>query len=132
MKFTGVIIEESLRDTSVLELLNIVATTVEPVTPEHKTPWLRQWTLHSFEISEELATSVAEKISSVLDGNDVGKDSWYADFKNDRTHLVIFRNKIFRVDRANPTEYEDVVRYGESVGIPAYQLDFASAIEETV
>lgn len=38
MIFSGVIIEESLTDKSVLGDVKIVKTNVEPVTEEHKTP----------------------------------------------------------------------------------------------
>ena len=50
---------------------------------------------------------------------------WYADFKNDKYHFIIFRNKVFRVDRNKPEEYEEVKKYGISLGIPDYQLDFS-------
>ncbi len=52
MNYKGVIIEESLQDTSVLDNVRILKTKVEPITPKHKTPWLKQWTLHTVEIPE--------------------------------------------------------------------------------
>lgn len=52
MSYTGVIIEESLKDKAVLNQVSIVNTKVEPVTKHHKTPWLKQWTLHSFETAK--------------------------------------------------------------------------------
>ncbi|MCB9816621.1 hypothetical protein H6786_04470 [Candidatus Nomurabacteria bacterium] len=42
MNFTGVIIEESLKDASVLDEVVIVGTEVEPVTESHQTPWIKQ------------------------------------------------------------------------------------------
>lgn len=67
MDFNGVIIEESLTDKSVLNDVKIVSTKVEPVTDEHKTPWVKQWTLHDVEIPADKAAEVAEKISKALD-----------------------------------------------------------------
>jgi hypothetical protein len=130
MNYSGVIIEESLQRNEVLKHLTIVSTKVEPITEDHKTPWLKQWTLHTVEIPEESIVAVADKISSVLDSDDTGKSSWYADFKNDSAHFIIFRDKVFQVNRSNPKEYEKVVVYGVSKGIPDYQLDFSPQIKE--
>lgn len=52
MDYKGVIIEESLEDKSVLDQVKIVDTKVEPITSRHKTPWLTQWMLHTFKITE--------------------------------------------------------------------------------
>jgi len=125
MGCTGVIIEESLINKDVLKELHIVSTQVEQVTPEHKTPWLKQWTIHTIDVPQEEATAVAEKLSRSLDGN-----YWYADFMDDKTHYVIFPNKVFKVDRSRPDQYEAVVAHGLSLNIPAYQLDFSPAIEQ--
>ena len=130
MNYSGVIIEESLQSSEVLKHLTIVSTKVEPTTEDHKTPWLKQWTLHTVQIPEESIVAVADKISSVLDSDDTGKSSWYADFKNDSTHFIIFRDKVFQVNRSNQKEYEKVVVYGVSKGIPDYQLDFSPQIKE--
>ena len=121
MNYKGTIIEESLQDASVLKDVTIVETKVEPITPEHKTPWLRQWTLHSVEIPEEKAQEVAEKISRIFD---IEHPDWYADYKNDLYHFIIFAGRVFKVDRANPAAYQEAKDYGISIGIPEYQLDF--------
>ena len=95
--YNGVIIEESLENKEVLKEVKILKTEVEPVTEEHKTPWLQQWTLHTVEIPEYKAQIIAEKISRTLDSEHMS--SWYSDFKNNETHFIIFRDKIFRVRR---------------------------------
>jgi hypothetical protein len=61
--FNGVIIEESLEDKSVLQKVKIVKTKIEKVTEEHKTPWIKQWTLHTVEILENQADKIAEKLA---------------------------------------------------------------------
>ena len=58
-KFTGTIIEESLEDKSVLDGIKITSTKVESITEKHKTPWVKQWTMHTVEISEEDAGKIA-------------------------------------------------------------------------
>ncbi len=122
MNYKGVIIEESLQDASVIKDVNVLETKVEPITPEHKTPWLKQWTLHTVEIPEERAGEVAEKLSQSFDKE---HPDWYADYKNDKYHFIIFAGKIFKVDLTNPVLYRDAREYGISIGIPEYQVDFA-------
>lgn len=121
MKYKGVIIEESLENADVLKDVVVIETKVEPVTEEHKTPWIKQWTLHTVEISEDKADQVAEKLNADLDK----EHEWYADFKNDQYHYIIYRGKVFKVDLKNPVLYKDAKQYGISVGIPEYQVDFA-------
>jgi len=124
--FTGVIIEESLENKDILKKVKIISTEIEKVTPEHKTPWIKQWTLHTVEIPEEKADGIAKSVSLSLDSH----HEWYADFKNEKCHYIIFRNKIFKVNRSKPKQYQAVTKYGLTLGIPDYQLDFSPAIEE--
>ncbi|MDP3770327.1 MAG: hypothetical protein Q8R40_05330 [bacterium] len=121
MNFKGVIIEESLENKDILKDVKISETKVEEVVEEHKTPWIKQWTLHTVEIPENQVASVAEKISKALDS----EHNWYADFKNDTYHYIIFRDKVFYIDRKNKGQYDKAKRYGISLGIPEYQVDFA-------
>ena len=124
--FIGVIIEESLKSKVVLKKVNILKTKIEKVTEEHKTPWIKQWTLHTFEIPENQSDAFAKDLSKSLDS----EHGWYADFKNDKFHYIIFRNKIFKVDRSKKEQYAKVTKYGTSLGIPDYQLDFSPNIKE--
>ena len=64
MNYKGVIIEESLGSKNVLKDIVILSTKVEQVTEKHKTPWLKQWTLHTVEILEEIADQIAEKLAN--------------------------------------------------------------------
>ncbi|OGV91672.1 hypothetical protein A3A66_02030 [Microgenomates group bacterium RIFCSPLOWO2_01_FULL_46_13] len=121
MNYKGIIIAESLEDSSLLKEVRILDTKVEPITPEHKTPWLKQWTLNTVEIPEDIAQIIAEKISQSFDRK---HPDWYADYKNDKYHFIIFSGKIFKVDLANPVLYKDAKAYGISIGIPEYQVDF--------
>lgn len=121
MNYKGVIIEESLENKDILKDVEILETKVEGVTEEHKTPWIKQWTLHTVEILENQVKDVAEKISKALDS----EHDWYADFKNDTHHYIIFRNKVFYIDRKSKEQYNEAKHYGISLGIPEYQVDFA-------
>ena len=125
--YKGVIIEESLENKDVLKEVTIIATKVEEIKESHKTPWLKQWTLHTVEIPEEKAEKVAEKLSKSLDYSH--HSSWYADFKNDVFHYIIFKQKIFKINRRSATEYKEAKKYGISLGIPEYQVDFSPEIK---
>ncbi len=124
--FNGVIIEESLEDKDVLKKINILKTKIEQVTEKHKTPWIKQWTLHTVEVSENRAGDVAEEISKSLDS----KHNWYADFKNNSYHYIIFHGKVFFIDRKSREQYDKAKKYGISLGIPEYQVDFHPNIKE--
>lgn len=122
MVFNGVIIEESLTDKSVLNDAAIISTKVEPVTEHHKTPWVKQWTLHTVEILGDKATEVADKISKALDK----EHDWYADFKSETEHYIVYTGKVFRItDRTDKRQYDEATDYGISIGIPDYQVDFS-------
>lgn len=123
--YQGVIIEESLADKDALKKVKIISTKIEKVTEKHKTPWLLQWTLHTVEIPENEAQKIAGEISQSLDPKHGG--SWYADFKNDTNHYIIFRNKIFLIDAHSQEQYDQARQYGLSLGIPEYQVDFKAA-----
>ncbi|MEK7608336.1 MAG: hypothetical protein AAB495_02055 [Patescibacteria group bacterium] len=122
MNYQGVIIEESLGNKDILKDAKISETKIEEVVEKHKTPWVKQWTLHTVEIPENQAKDVAEKVSKALDP----KHDWYADFKNDTHHYIIFRDKVFYIDRKSKEQYDEAKRYGISLGIPEYQVNFVS------
>ena len=126
MNYQGVIIEESLENKDVLKDVRVLGTKVEPVTENHKTPWIKQWTLHTVEIPEDQAEGIAEKLSQSLDS----EHNWYADFKNDDFHFIIFRGKVFKINRTKKEEYAAATAYGISLGIPNYQLDFSPDIKK--
>lgn len=124
MDYKGTLIEESLADRGVLESVRILKTDIEPVTEADRTPWLKQWTLHSIEIPETEADQIAQELSQALEN----EHAWYADFRNEKWHYVIFRGRVFRIDRSRPDGYLAARDYGLSLGIPEHQLDFSPDI----
>ncbi len=124
--FIGIIIEESLENKNVLQKVKIINTKVEEITEEHNTPWIKQWTLHTVEIPENKADEIAKELSKSLDS----QHNWYADFKDEKIHFIIFKNKVFKIDRTNKEQYEKATKYGISLGIPEYQVDFSPHVKE--
>jgi len=108
--------------------VKILSTEIEKVTERHQTPWLSQWTLYTVEIPDSKVRGIAEEISKSLDPKHGG--FWYADFKNDTHHYIIFRNRIFFIDRRSKEQYDKARQYGISLGIPEYQVDFHPEVKE--
>ena len=125
--YKGTIIEESLENKSVLANVKILSTKVEAITPKHRTPWLKRWTLHKVEIEESQVEQAASIISQSLDYSH--KSAWYADFKNDEWHYIIFKGKIFKIGITDDKGYRQAKLYGMSLGIPEYQVDFSPDID---
>lgn len=80
----------------------------------------REWTAIEFEGEDGQADALAQALASVLkrDGG------WYADFRVSEDHVVVFADRIFRYRRDDRAARTEAVRYGESVGVPAHQLDW--------
>lgn len=121
MNYKGVIIKESLDNKAVLDIVKIIKTKISPVVEKHRTPWVKQWTMHTVEILVEDADKIAEQLSQDLDK----EHAWYADFKNDQYHYIVYLGKVFKINLKNPILYKDAKQYGISLGIPEYQVDFA-------
>lgn len=127
MNYMGVIIEESLADRSMLKDVKILLTKVEPVTEKHRTPWVKQWTLHDIEVPADKVAEIAEKISKALDR----EYSWYADYKTDTEHYIIYRDRVFHItNRSDKKQYDEATDYGISIGIPPYQVDFSPHVSQ--
>ena len=72
MDYKGVIIEESLENADILNDVRILSTKVEDVTEGHKTPWIKQWTLHTVEVADEKAEEIAERLNADLEKAIIG------------------------------------------------------------
>jgi hypothetical protein len=105
----------------VLRDVRIRRTRAFPTTEWHRTPWVAQWTMHVVEIPDERAETVAACLAETIDAT---RGAWYAGFKSDATHYVVFSGRIFRVSRAHPEEYEAPRAHGRALGIAERQLDF--------
>ena len=125
--FEGMIIEESLADKGVLDEVVIVDRKIEQATVRHETPWVDQWTLDTVRISENEARQVADWLSRAIDTSH--KTAWYADFKNNTHHYIIYPNRVFFIQRNDKSQYQEATDYGISLGIPDYQVDFSPHIK---
>jgi len=102
----GVVIENSLSDTSILKKLDISNSWVDG-----------SWKLHEVIVSKEQAIGLANYLA---DG------PWYFHFWEQGSDdvLVVFKNKIFEIKFSDKKTWKDALEYGKSIGIPSEQLDF--------
>jgi hypothetical protein len=109
--YHGIIVEESLRDPSVLETLAILGRKKG-----------RDWTLLRVGIEERALKMMVNRLrQNLITVNGV---PFYAHFYHPGELIVVFPERVFRVT-PEKSSWEPVVTYGKSVGIPAEQLDFA-------
>jgi len=118
--YRGVIIEESLKDRSILNAVRIIGTEIESVTPGHRTPWLKEWTLDEVEVEDNTIKSFVRKVQNAIETE---HKSWFADFKGEQDHYIVFPGKVFFVDHRRNDSYDEAIAYGVALGIPKNQID---------
>ena len=104
--FQGIIVENSLKDSSILRSLNIQRSWQDG-----------SWTLHDVLVDEGDALKIGQYLT---DG------PWYIHFwkPGGDDVLVVYKDKSFRIKHSEKSTWVDAVAYGKSIGIPSEQLDF--------
>lgn len=111
-KYKGVVIRESLVDPSVLDMVAVLSIRTEANQDNPAGTW------HCYTV--QVSLEEIEKLQSSLKR----KGGWYMHFWKNRDMIVVFRDKLFRIDYEDKSTWKDAVEYGRSVGIPDEQLDF--------
>jgi len=106
--YLGVIVEQCLRDTSVLSRFDILA---------RKQPRSWAWVLVAV-----AAEGLTEHIK-LLQGYMVVDDTWYAHYFAGDELVVVYREAVFTVT-CDPATWAPAVEFGTLHGIPPEQLDF--------
>lgn len=106
MEYEGTVIENSLKDKSILERLAIVKTWDDD-----------DWILHDVVVDEKEMVQIQKALD---DG------PWYVHFWSNESDeiFVIFKEKSFTIRKSNRDSWEEAISYGLSIGIPQSQLDF--------
>ncbi len=102
----GVIIENGLKDKSILSEVKVLRTWEDG-----------SWVLHEVEITRESA----EKLGPYLDDG-----PWYVHFWEEGSDevLVVFKDCIFTIQHSDPSTWKIAIEHGKSIGTPEDQLDF--------
>ena len=115
MVWKGVIIEESLEDKTLLDMVNIVGTREATLKQEEERGVMH---LHLFEVEDAKRTDFVEKAKSAI------KQSWYIHIAKDETIVVIFKNKSFEFSVDEEDKVQEAKDYAMSIGINAAQIGF--------
>ena len=109
-KFHGIIIQESLRDPSVLRNVTILGTKQG-----------KDWKLLVVSVPDSRMDSVLELVKSNL-RTDEGISYYTHFYSNDRL-ILVFPDRVFHI-KPNKETWKPVVDYGLSMGIPKEQPEF--------
>ena len=91
MKYSGCIIEESLKDKSIINEFNIT----EEIN-DGGIIWI-------VEIDESKIDDIVPRLQTAMTDEPI----WYCDLKCEDYHYIIYNDKIFKVNRNIPEQYEE-------------------------
>lgn len=117
MKFTGLLLKESLKDIDILDIVLITRTETWHVDNAAEFQ-PKIWTAIYFEGNGDQADVVSEKLSQSL------KPRWYINISIQNDAYVIFPNKVFKYTKGDIQKRAEAIKYGKSLGIPESQLDW--------
>lgn len=120
MKFSGLLLKESLKDESVLDSVKITKTEIWNNVENAVENQPKSWTaiFFEFEGTEDEADIKAEIMSRALRG------LWYLNFSGDKKIYVIFPDKFYKYQKGDKEKIQEVINHGLKISIPKSQLDF--------
>lgn len=104
--YKGVVIKESLANPDILSGFKVLRT---------ETTDDSEWHIYWVEADERGLESIKDNIAD---------NRWYAHFADGGLGIVVFKDKIFRMDTKDKNTWAEAVEYGKSIGIPSEQMDF--------
>ncbi len=122
MVWKGVIIEESLEDKDLLDMVKIVATKKTMLEKEHEKGVLN---FHRIELDDNQKDEVIARSKSAI------KNGWYLHVCKNGKMAVVFKSKHFEFSEKGKETMNEARKYGLSVGIIKDQLTFENLIKNT-
>jgi len=119
MTWKGVIIEESMEDGSLLEMVTETGYSESLMEGEDDVHHF-----HQFEISDEKKDAFVAAAKSLI------KQGWYIHLCKDTTMTIIFKDKVFEFTDAEKDKIQKAKDYGVSIGILKEQLEIESLIRD--
>lgn len=77
------------------------------------------WGIYGIEVED----SQLEKVINEIQKNMKGDEAWYTHLYNDKQLIVVFKEKVFRVE-PHISSWKPIIEYGKKLNIPKEQLDF--------
>ena len=119
MKYIGLVLEESLKDKSVLDSVTVTKTETWNVgNAEGDQP--KVWHAISIEGPQTKASEIAKMLSQSLKS-----PGWYTNLSTDSDFYVIFPDKVFKYPKGDQEKRSQAIEYGRKIGIPESQLDWS-------
>lgn len=119
MVWKGVIIEESLENRNILNLVRIINTRETSLEKEDEKGILH---FHRIELEDDKKDEFVQKASSAM------KQGWYIHICKDAVMTIIFKEKVFSFNRSQKDKIENAKKYGISIGIVKEQMDIENMI----
>lgn len=114
----GLLLLESLIDTSVLDLLRVTRT--ETWQAQNAAPYQPSvWTAISFKADDDQADFLAEKLSQALKSQ-----GWYVNASTEDWLYVIFPGRVFKYAGGDAVQRALAQEYARSLNVPESQLDW--------
>lgn len=106
--YHGIIIDQEFTDQSLPNTFKVFAKKQDG-----------SWGIYGIEVEDFQLEDSIKKIQDNMKGD----EPWSAHFYNDRQLIVIFKDKVFRVE-PHISSWKPIVEYGRKLNIPEEQLDF--------
>jgi hypothetical protein len=110
MAFYGIIVEQSLKDVSIVQEFVILGD-----------KQVGSWRLLLVSVPEAEINQKMKKLQNHMIG--ITEDCWYAHFFKDETLYVVYQDNIFQTT-VFPQDWDEEIQHGMTHGIPIEQLDF--------
>ncbi|WP_410768475.1 hypothetical protein [Fontibacillus sp. BL9] len=119
MSYLGIVIEQSLKDQTILSELTILGE-----------KQIGGWTLLLVSVSsgEELSPLLQKLQNHMIDAQE---DCWYAHFFSNEWMFIVYENALFETSLL-PEDWDEAIRHGMSYNIPLEQLDFKPRTKKDV
>jgi hypothetical protein len=117
MVWKGVILKESLEDSSLLELVKIIKTNKGELSGEKET-----LTFYNIEVEDSKKDDFVERAIKSI------KYGFYLHLVKDKLMYIIFKNHMYKFSKGFP-ELGMAKEEGRKMGIPDAQMNFESLIE---
>ncbi|WP_040950883.1 hypothetical protein [Gorillibacterium massiliense] len=116
MIYYGIVIEQSLKNPSILKEFEIVAQKQNG-----------NWKFLLVSASENTLENQIEKLQDNM--IPINEDCWYSHFFMNDAMIVVYQDAVFKTT-TNQSDWNEVIQYGTKHGVPIEQLDFNPCTKE--
>lgn len=106
--YHGILVDDAFEDNSYPERYTVFAKRTDD-----------DWVIYAIEVEADVIDQVIGDIQVQMRSD----KPFYAHFYNDDELIVVFKEKVFHVTQM-PSTWEEIIKYGKTLGIPPTQLDF--------